>query len=58
MTPDDSATRPDREALLRALETAGVRYVVIGGAALETHEQPHRTLDVDITPLRRLSAGT
>jgi hypothetical protein len=50
MSPDDATTRPDREALLRALEEAGVRYVVIGGAALETHQQPHRTLDVDITP--------
>jgi hypothetical protein len=50
MSPEDSAARPDREALLRALEGAGVLYIVIGGAALETHEQPHRTLDVDITP--------
>lgn len=50
MTPDDVTTRPDREALLRALQDAGVRYIVIGGAALETHAQPHRTLDVDITP--------
>jgi hypothetical protein len=50
MSPDDTAARPDREALLRALEKADVRYIVIGGAALETHEQPHRTLDVDITP--------
>jgi hypothetical protein len=27
-----------------------VTYVVIGGAALETHHQPHRTDDVDIAP--------
>lgn len=50
MSADDPAARPDREALLRVLEDAGVRYIVIGGAALETHRQPHRTLDVDITP--------
>jgi len=41
---------PGREALLRALEDGGVSYVVIGGAALETHRQPHRTDDVDIAP--------
>ena len=39
-----------REALLRALEDGGVTYVLIGGAALETHDQPHRTDDVDIAP--------
>jgi hypothetical protein len=50
MSTDDVGARPDREALLRALENAGVRYIVIGGAALETHHQPHRTLDLDITP--------
>ncbi|HEY5430694.1 MAG TPA: hypothetical protein VIK04_16375 [Solirubrobacteraceae bacterium] len=41
---------PDREALLRALQDGGVSYVLIGGAALETHRQPHRTDDVDIAP--------
>jgi hypothetical protein len=41
---------PDREALLRALQDGGVTYVLIGGAALETHRQPHRTDDVDIAP--------
>lgn len=41
---------PGREALLRALEDGGVSYVLIGGAALETHHQPHRTDDVDIAP--------
>ena len=39
-----------REAMLRALQDGGVSYVLIGGAALETHRQPHRTDDVDITP--------
>jgi hypothetical protein len=41
---------PGREALLRALQDGGVVYVVIGGAALETHDQPYRTDDVDVTP--------
>lgn len=41
---------PGREPLLRALQDGGVTFVVIGGAALETHHQPHRTDDVDIAP--------
>lgn len=41
---------PEREALLRALQQANVSYVVIGGAALEAHDQPHRTDDIDIVP--------
>jgi hypothetical protein len=40
----------NREALLRVLQDGGVTYVLIGGAALETHHQPHRTDDVDIAP--------
>lgn len=39
-----------RESLLRALLQADVAFVVIGGAALQTHNQPHRTDDVDVTP--------
>lgn len=49
-----------REALLRALQRHRVAFVLIGGAALQTHGQ---TLDVDVTPdqdpanLDRLSAA-
>lgn len=41
-----------REALLRALREGGVRFVLISGAALESHGQPYCTEDVDITPDR------
>jgi hypothetical protein len=41
---------PGREALLRTLQDAGVQYLLIGGAALEAHNQPHRTDDIDIVP--------
>jgi len=34
--------------LLRALNTEGVRYVVIGGVALNIHGLPRATADVDI----------
>jgi hypothetical protein len=58
----DSGIDLGREALLRALRDGEVRFVLIGGAALESHEQPHRTEDIDITPdredgnLQRLAA--
>ena len=58
---DDTAVDADRQSLLAALYDAAVDYVLIGGAALETHHQPHETFDVDITPaadpdnLRRLA---
>lgn len=48
----DGGIDPGREALLRALREGGVRFVLIGGAALESHEQPHRTEDIDVTPDR------
>jgi hypothetical protein len=41
-----------REALLRALQQADVAFVLIGGAALQSHGQTHRTDDVDVTPKR------
>lgn len=47
---DDTAVDADRQSLLAALRDAAVNYVLIGGAALETHHQPHETFDVDITP--------
>jgi hypothetical protein len=40
----------DREALLRALKQGGVRFVLIGGAAIESHRQRYRTEDIDVTP--------
>jgi hypothetical protein len=41
---------PGREALLRALTEADVAFVVIGGAALQSYDQAHRTDDIDVTP--------
>jgi hypothetical protein len=41
---------PGREALLRALTQAKVAFVVIGGAALQSYDQSHRTDDIDVTP--------
>lgn len=58
----DPDVDPRREALLRALAQARVAFVLIGGAALQSHGQPHRTDDIDVTPersqenLRRLAA--
>lgn len=48
----DAGRDPDREAILRALERHGVRYVLIGGAAAQTRGWRGVTLDVDITPDR------
>ncbi len=41
-----------RETLLRVLRDGGVRFVVIGGAALQSHGQRYETEDIDITPNR------
>jgi hypothetical protein len=41
-----------RETLLRALREGNVRFVVIGGAALQSHGQRYETEDIDITPDR------
>lgn len=41
-----------REALLRALSDGGVRFVVIGGAALQSHGQHYETEDIDVAPDR------
>lgn len=43
---------PGRDALLRALNQGDVAFVLIGGAALQSHRQPHVTDDVDVTPER------
>jgi len=42
--------RFDPEAILRALEANGVRYVLIGGLAATLHGSPLRTGDADICP--------
>ena len=61
-TPDGSVGDPEREALLRALRDGGVRFVLIGGAAIESHGIKYDTEDIDIAPerghenLERLSA--
>jgi hypothetical protein len=41
-----------RETLLRALREGDVRFVVIGGAALQSHGQSYETEDIDIAPDR------
>jgi hypothetical protein len=41
-----------RETLLRALREGEVRFVVIGGAALQSHGQRYETEDIDIAPDR------
>lgn len=43
---------PGREALLRALREGNVRFVLIGGAAIESHNQPYATQDIDVAPDR------
>ncbi len=40
------------DTLLRVLSDGGVRFVVIGGAALQSHGQRYETEDIDITPDR------
>lgn len=41
-----------RETLLRALREGDVRFVLIGGAALQSHGQHYDTEDIDVTPDR------
>ncbi len=41
-----------RETLLRALREGDVRFVLIGGAALQSHGQRYETADIDVTPDR------
>lgn len=43
----------DPGAIVRVLNTHGVRYVVIGGIAAEIHDLPvPATVDIDVTPAR------
>jgi hypothetical protein len=48
----DSGIDPGRDALLRALRDGDVRFVLIGGAAIESHGLPYATQDIDVTPDR------
>jgi hypothetical protein len=41
-----------RETLLRALREGYVQFVVIGGAALQSHGERYETEDIDVTPDR------
>lgn len=50
--PDGGIGSPEREALLRALRDGGVRFVLIGGAAIESHGIEYATKDIDVTPER------
>lgn len=43
---------PQRDALLGALLDAGVNFVLIGGAAIQSHGEAYVTQDVDVTPER------
>jgi hypothetical protein len=53
----------DREALLEVLVRQGVAFVVIGGAAIQSHGRAYDTLDIDVVPdagednLNRLAAA-
>lgn len=48
----DAEVGREREALLGALQAAGADFIVIGGAAIQSHGQAYVTQDVDITPAR------
>lgn len=39
---------PDFAAILRVLETAGVRFVLVGGLAMVAHGSDHVTQDIDV----------
>jgi hypothetical protein len=65
--PDPSrvraATDPEREALLQEQIRHDVAFVLIGGAAIQSHGRHFDTQDVDVTPdsdqanLERLAAA-
>ena len=58
-----TATDPGREALLGVLTRHEVLFVLIGGAAIQSHGRRHDTLDIDLAPstdpdnLARLAAA-
>ena len=54
--PDSGRVTPaidtEREALLKTLVAHGVRFVVIGGAGIQSYGRRYDTLDIDLTPDR------
>jgi len=47
---DPGCIDQDREALLDVLTRHHVAFVLIGGAAIQSHGRPYNTQDIDITP--------
>ena len=47
---DPGGIDPDREALLGVLARHGVAFVMIGGAAIQSHGLRYDTRDMDVTP--------
>jgi hypothetical protein len=47
---DDAVVDPQRQEFLARLSAAGVRFVVVVGAAIQTHGVPYLTEDIDLTP--------
>ena len=47
---DPGGIDPDREALLGVLARHGVAFVLIGGAAIQSHGLRYDTRDMDVTP--------
>ncbi len=47
---DSGGIDPDREALLGVLAHHGVAFVLIGGAAIQSHGLRYDTRDMDVTP--------
>jgi hypothetical protein len=62
-SPDTGSVDPKREALLAILAKHRVVFVLIGGAAIQSHGRRYDTLDIDLTPsidnenLSRLAAA-
>jgi Nucleotidyl transferase of unknown function (DUF2204) len=50
---DPGGVDPAREALLGVLARHGVAFVLIGGAAIQSHGRRYDTQDVDLTPRAR-----
>ena len=48
--PDPGGVDPDREALLGVLAPHRVAFVLIGGAAIQSHGRRYDTQDIDLTP--------
>jgi hypothetical protein len=57
---DTSDVDPQREALLGVLANHRVVFVLIGGAAIQSHGRRYDTLDIDLTRVMttRISRGS